>query len=126
NSDLSLISVGTPSTGTGSIQMQHITTVCHQIGKGLARKSSRHVVAIRSTILPGAVKELVIPALECASGRLSHKDFGVCTHPELRREGSAVSYFRTPPMIIIGETDAKDGDLVAACFDGMPVPIFRC
>ncbi|HYV65606.1 MAG TPA: UDP-glucose/GDP-mannose dehydrogenase family protein [Myxococcales bacterium] len=125
-SDLSFICVGTPSAPTGAIQLGHIRGVCQQIGKALAKKSGRHVIAVRSTIMPGAVRELVIPLLEAASGKRCGRDFGVCTHPEFLREGSAVKDFRAPPMIVIGQQDARDGDLLESIYGETGCPKVRC
>lgn len=124
-SDISLICVGTPSDQTGCVDMEYVRAVCRQIGGGLSDKTGRHVVAIRSTIPPGSVDEVVIPALESASGRIAGQDFGVCTNPEFLREGSAVADFRRPPMIVIGQSHDVDGDVVAALYQSQAAPVHR-
>ena len=65
-SDVSLICVGTPSRKNGSLDLGYIRAVCEEVGQALASKEGRHVVAIRSTVLPGTVEEVVIPTLEAA------------------------------------------------------------
>ena len=64
-SDISMICVGTPSHGNGSLDLTQIEKVCQEIGVALAGKAKRHVVVVRSTILPGTTEQLVIPV--CAS-----------------------------------------------------------
>src|SRR5215469_11122306 len=62
--DLSLICVGTPSRPNGSLDVSHIQTVAREIGRAIATKRNSHIVVIRSTVLPGTVREILVPELE--------------------------------------------------------------
>lgn len=115
--ELSLICVGTPSNENGSIRLDYIQNVCREIGAALAEKQDYHVVVVRSTVLPGTVEEKLIPLLELHSGRKAGVDFGVCMNPEFLREGSALQDFGHPGLIVIGELDAKSGDMVQELYD---------
>ena len=86
DSDLSLICVGTPSNQNGSLHLRHVEQVCREIGAALKTKSQRHIVVIRSTMLPGTIQNTVIPALEETSGKKAGTDFGICINPEFLRE----------------------------------------
>src|SRR5262245_64138421 len=104
-SDLSLVCVGTPSNHNGSLDLRHIKRVCQEIGSALEVKRSYHIVAIRSTMLPGTVEDTVIPALEVYSGKRAGRDFGVAINPEFLREGSSIHDFDNPPFTLIGADD---------------------
>jgi GDP-mannose 6-dehydrogenase len=104
-SDLSMICVGTPSNANGSLDLTHIEKVCHEIGLALEAKSTRHVVVVRSTMLPGSTEDVVVPTLEQASGKRVGTDFGVCVNPEFLREGSSLKDFYDPPFTLIGGSD---------------------
>ena len=122
--DLSLICVGTPSLGNGHIDLQYVRRVCEQIGEGL-RDHRGHTVVVRSTLLPGSMKNVVIPTLESSSGLRAGLDFGLAINPEFLREGTAVHDYFHPPKTVIGEIDKGSGDVVAKLYGHMPCPMIR-
>ena len=123
--DISLLCVGTPSRSNGSLDLQYIERVCEEIGQALGAKETFHVVVARSTMLPGTVRELIIPTLERESGKTAGVDFGVCINPEFLREGTAVHDFYHPPKTVIGETDTKSGDAIASLYQDLDAPLVR-
>lgn len=122
---LSLVCVGTPSESNGRLDLKFVSRVCEEIGAAMARKGAFHVVTFRSTMLPGTMRDVVIPTLEAASGKEAGGGFGVCINPEFLREGSAVHDYNHPPKIVIGETDSKSGDLLAELYGELQAPLFR-
>jgi GDP-mannose 6-dehydrogenase len=124
HSDLSLICVGTPSMGNGHIDLTYVKRVCQQIGEAL-KDHHGHTVVVRSTMLPGTMRNVVIPALEEASGLKAGEDFGLCINPEFLREGTAVHDYFHPPKTVIGEIDAASGDVLVKLYGHMPCPLIR-
>ena len=124
-SDISLVCVGTPSRPSGELDLTYVRRVCADIGGALARKSSRHIVVIRSTVLPGTVESVVIPELEKTSGKRCGDDFGVVMNPEFMRESSAVRDFYAPPKTVIGGAHPADATLIASLYTGLPGPIIH-
>ncbi len=123
--ELSFVCVGTPSQPNGNLDLRYIRRVCEQIGQALKEKTEWHTVVIRSTILPGTMCQVVIPALEQSSGKTAGIDFGVCHNPEFLREGSAVKDFHCPPKTVVGELDQNSGNLLAELYAGVPGPFIR-
>ncbi|MEE4465844.1 GDP-mannose dehydrogenase, partial [Azotobacter chroococcum] len=115
-SDLSMLCVGTPSKLNGDLELDYIEEVCRQIGTALRDKNERHTVVVRSTVLPGTVHNVVIPALEQYSGKKAGVDFGVAVNPEFLRESTAIKDYNFPPMTVIGELDKASGDALAAIY----------
>jgi GDP-mannose 6-dehydrogenase len=121
-SEVSLVSVSTPSRKNGSLDLTHLVRVCEQIGAALRRTGSYHVVVVRSTMLPGTTHETVIPTLERCSGRRYGEGFGVAVNPEFLREGSALYDVRHPPITLVGHNHAVDGSRAAALHEGIDAP----
>lgn len=103
--DLSLVCVGTPSNAAGGLELAHVLRVAGEIGAALSQRDGGHSVVVRSTILPGTMDALVIPALEAASGKRAGTDFGVGYFPEFLREGTAIRDYDDPGLIVFGARD---------------------
>jgi GDP-mannose 6-dehydrogenase len=123
--EISFVCVGTPSQTNGNLDFTYIRRVCEEIGKSIKNKSARHTVVIRSTILPGTMRRIVIPVLEEYSGKKAGVDFGVCNNPEFLREGSAVKDYNAPPKTVFGESDRASGDLLAGIYAKLDAPLIR-
>jgi GDP-mannose 6-dehydrogenase len=123
--ELSFVCVGTPSQPNGNLDLRHIRRICEQIGQALKQKAARHTVVIRSTVLPGTLRRIVIPILEESSGKKAGTDFGLCHNPEFLREGSAVKDFNSPPKTVVGELDEASGNVLAGLYKKLDAPLIR-
>jgi GDP-mannose 6-dehydrogenase len=103
DSDISLCCPGTPSRENGSLETNYVKDVAEQIGSVLKHKTAFHIVVIRSTVLPGTVESVVIPALQEKSGKKAGVDFGVAYYPEFLREGTAIADYKNPGAIVFGQ-----------------------
>jgi GDP-mannose 6-dehydrogenase len=125
SSEVSFICVGTPSKKNGDLDVRYIESVCREIGAALRNKSEYHIVVVRSTVLPGTVKNVVIPVLEASSGKRAGVDFGVAVNPEFLRESTAIRDYDHPPMTVIGELDERSGDLLQEIYAELDAPVIR-
>jgi GDP-mannose 6-dehydrogenase len=123
HSDISIICVGTPSRRNGSLNTDYISRVSQEIGLFLAAKEHYHVVAVRSTLLPGTCEDLIIPTLEETSGKKAGRDFGVCYNPEFLREGSSLKDFANPPYTVIGGNDERANEQLQALYAMLDAPL---
>ena len=122
--DVSLVCVGTPSNPNGSLDLRYVTRVCEEIGVALKNKSERHVVVMRSTMLPGTIENVVVPTLEKYSEKRAGKDFGVCINPEFLREGTSLKDFYAPPFTLIGADDEETAATVRGLYSKIDAPVF--
>ncbi|WP_454255941.1 nucleotide sugar dehydrogenase [Pseudomonas sp. Marseille-Q8238] len=125
DSDMSFICVGTPSKKNGDLQLDYIENVCREIGMALRDKPGRHTVVVRSTVLPGTVKNVVQPIIEDCSGKQAGTDFGLAVNPEFLRESTAIKDYDFPPMTVIGELDSLSGDLLESLYRELDAPVIR-
>jgi GDP-mannose 6-dehydrogenase len=124
NSQISLVCVGTPSKPNGSLDLSFVKRVCEEIGEALRDKNDHHVVVMRSTMLPGSVESVVVPALEKSSDKKSGRDFSVCVNPEFLREGSSLKDFFAPPFTLIGADEPQVAELVRQLYEEIDAPVF--
>jgi len=125
NSDVSFVCVGTPSNINGSLNLDYIKRVIHEIAGYLKEKDAYHIVVIRSTVLPGTIEDILVPILENVSEKKVGKDFGITMNPEFMREGSAVNDFYNPPKIIIGASNDFDAQSVAVIYRNIKATTFK-
>jgi GDP-mannose 6-dehydrogenase len=117
--DVSVVCVGTPSRRNGSLDLAAVERVSQQIGTALRGKDAPHLVVVRSTVLPGTVRGVVMPVLEQASGRRIGHGLDVCFNPEFLREGSSVGDYYNPPYTLIGSDDPQVGNLASRLYDNV-------
>jgi GDP-mannose 6-dehydrogenase len=124
HTDVSIVCVGTPSRANGSLNLDAVEAVSSQIGTCLAEKEDDgHLIMLRSTVLPGTVRDIVLPALERSSGKRAGEHFAVVHNPEFLRESSAIKDFDNPPVTVIGAGDEAAGRRAAELYDGIEAPL---
>ena len=111
--DITFISVGTPTSKSGGCDISYIRAAARSIGEALRIKSDYHVVVLRCSVPPGTTMDVMVPEIEKASGKLLGDGFGICFNPEFLREGTAVADFFSPPKTVIGASDQRAADMLA-------------
>lgn len=119
NSEISIVAVGTPSTEKGHLNLDYIFKVAENIGNALKSKDTYHVIAIRSTVLPGTCEKFA-RIVEEKSGKKSDVDFALVDNPEFLREGTAVRDYFNPPLTLIGGTSEKATAIMAKLYENLP------
>lgn len=123
--DLALVCVGTPGQDNGALDMTYLERASANIGKALKDTDSFYAVVVRSTVLPGTSRNVVIPAIEAASGKTEGDEFGVVMNPEFLREGSAVYDFYNPPKIVVGGDNDTAADMLLSLAPPTDAPVVR-
>ncbi|HEY0421332.1 MAG TPA: nucleotide sugar dehydrogenase [Acetobacteraceae bacterium] len=115
--DISFVIVPTPSGPDGRFTNRFVLDAVRRIGAALKATDRYHVVNITSTVMPGSTGGEIRKALEAASGRVVGRDLGLTYNPEFIALGSVVRDLLYPDMILIGESDPRAGDMLAAVYE---------
>jgi len=133
NSEVSFVTVPTPSKEDGSIDLSYIEAASEALGKALKKKEGYHLIVIKSTVVPLTTEKIVKPILEKFSGKKCGKDFGLCMNPEFLTEihsswtedENFKRDFFNEERIVIGEFDKKSGDILEEIYKPLEIPVFR-
>ena len=128
DTDITFITVGTPSLPDGSTDLTFVKATAKEIGAALKRKQSYHLIVIKSTVPPGTSKNVVKPIVEKYSEQKAGEDFGLAMSPEFLREGSSMYDIANPDRVLIGEYDERSGDILEELYRELykdKVPILR-
>lgn len=118
-SEISIVAVGTPSSDKGHLDLQYIFKVAEDIGLALKKKNKFHVIAVRSTIMPGTCDKFA-NIIEKSSGKKRNIDFAIADNPEFLREGTAVHDFNNPPLTLIGSDNRQAAETLAGLYRHLP------
>lgn len=120
--DISIVAVGTPNTEKGHLNLQYIFKVAERIGEALRTKDTFHIIAIRSTIMPGTCDKFA-DTVARVSGKTRNTDFAIVDNPEFLREGTAVQDYFNPPLTLIGSDHIPSAEKVADLYRDLPAEI---
>jgi UDPglucose 6-dehydrogenase len=115
--DISMITQGTPMREDKSINLGFIESTAKEIGEALKQKDGYHLVVVRSTVVPGTSRNLVGKIITEVSGKEPGKDFGLCMQPEFLAEGRSIEDTLRPDRIVIGGFDEKSGDMLQEFYE---------
>ncbi len=118
DTDLCFVCVGTPSRKNGSLDTSAVERVCEEIGAAVAMRDRPYTVVIRSTILPGTMRNVVIPALTRTAGGTDK--LRIANNPEFLRESTAVYDYDNPPKTVVGSDDPAVAQDILSLYAGLP------
>jgi len=115
--EISMITQGTPMRPDNSIDLSFIESTAREIGEAIKKSDKYHLVVVRSTVVPGTTRNLVGKTITEVSGKEPGKDFGLCMQPEFLAEGRSIEDTLRPDRIIIGEIDKRSGAMLQEFYE---------
>jgi GDP-mannose 6-dehydrogenase len=122
DSDLAFICVGTPSRGNGQLNVDALQRVGEEIGLALASRREPFTVVLRSTVLPGTVQRVLLPALRAGARGRFGAAVRIAVNPEFMREGSALRDFAAPPLTLVGCDEAATAEQLHTLYAQVDAP----
>ena len=107
NCDFIFVTVGTPQTSDGAIDLSMIKKSVAKIGKTMNGNSKNQIILIKSTVIPGTMKNIVLPILEKNSKKKAGKEFGLISNPEFLQESNAIRDTIFPHAVVLGGYNTK-------------------
>ncbi len=105
--DMIFVTVGTPQSKNGSIELTMIKKSVRTIGKILHENKKNPIVIIKSTVIPGTMQKVILPILEKESKKKAGKEFGLISNPEFLQEGTAIRDAEFPHVVVLGGYQTK-------------------
>tara|TARA_B100001540_G_scaffold38157_2_gene33863 strand:+ start:5743 stop:7056 length:1314 start_codon:yes stop_codon:yes gene_type:complete len=105
--DFVFVTVGTPQRANGAIELSMIKNSATKIGKILRNTRKNPVILIKSTVIPGTMKNIILPILEKNSKKKAGKDFGLISNPEFLQETTSIKDTKFPHAVVLGGYDTK-------------------
>ena len=105
--DFVFVTVGTPQRADGAIELSMIKNSATKIGKILHNTRKNPVILIKSTVIPGTMKNIILPILEKNSKKKAGKDFGLISNPEFLQETTSIKDTKFPHAVVLGGYDTK-------------------
>ena len=109
DSDITFLTVGTPSKKSGKIDLSFIKNASEEIYQVLKNKKTHHLLVVKSTLPPLTTKKIILPIFQ---NLINKGKIDVVVNPEFLREGFAIKDLLEPHLIVIGAYDKKSGDLL--------------
>ena len=107
NCDLIFVTVGTPQNKTGAIDLSIIKKAMNSLGKSIRKSKKQHIILVKSTVVPGTMKDVILPILENNSKKKAGKDFGLISNPEFLQESTAIRDTEFPHAVVLGGYKTK-------------------
>ena len=114
---ITFVTVGTPSKSDGSIDLTFLKSAIIDLGRALYGKLGYHLVAVKSTVIPGTTSGIVKPILEHFTKTKVGPKLGLCANPEFLKEGTAINDALHPDKIVIGAGDKKSADKITELYE---------
>ena len=107
NCDMIFVTVGTPQTPLGAVELSMIKKAATTIGQIIRKSKKNPIIFIKSTVIPGTAQNVILPILEKKSGKKADRGFGIISNPEFLQESNAIRDTKYPHTIVLGGKQSK-------------------
>ena len=119
DTDISLVSVGTPAGPGGTPDLTGVQKVTEEIARAIALKGKEHTFVLRSTVPAGTLDRCAETLASLAPGIEVH----VANNPEFLREGSSIADYDHPAFTVVGSRDKRAQEQVEELYRAIDAPV---
>lgn len=117
--DVTVILVNTPNDPKTSAFSNHqilsaLESLCDHL---LKTGKEKHDFVLSSTVLPGTIRDIIVPLIEGRMGWTLNKEFRFAYVPDFVALGTVIRDFEQPNLMVLGESDKTFGDDVLELYD---------
>tara|TARA_R110002020_G_scaffold172623_5_gene362971 strand:+ start:4965 stop:6299 length:1335 start_codon:yes stop_codon:yes gene_type:complete len=117
--DISVILVNTQIGDSYSSEV--VENVIKDLCAELVKSSKRyHLFILSSTVMPGEIRNKLIPMIEELTDRELNKGFGFSYVPDIVKLGSVIEDFENPDVVIIGGSDEYSTNVTHQLYKNIP------
>jgi GDP-mannose 6-dehydrogenase len=127
DAEVIFVCVGTPGLADGSLDLSDVKVAARSIGEAIRRRAPSSppvLVAFRSTMIPGSMRDVVLPAIVEAAGEPDGIRYHVIYQPDFMREGSAIADYFSPARIVVGERQPGESRALLDLYSAIDAPKF--
>jgi GDP-mannose 6-dehydrogenase len=127
DADVILVCVGTHGTADGALDLSDVVIAARTLGEAVCRRPAGRppiLLVFQSTMLPGSMRDTVLPAVAAAAGEPPGARYEIAYHPTFIREGSGVADFFAPARLVIGERTPGCAKLLLDLLDSLDAEVF--
>jgi UDPglucose 6-dehydrogenase len=114
--DVIFIVVPTPSLFNGEFSNEYLIDAINYLGPKLRFKTTRTVICIVSTVMPGSCDGELRERIEFVCDQKLGDKIGLCYHPEFIALGSVIKNLKFPDFHLIGRSQTWVTDVVRPVF----------
>ena len=83
--EMIFVTIGTPQQNDGSIDLSMVKSAISEIGTLLKNTKNEPLIIIKSTVIPGTIKNVLLPILKKKSGKKEGRDVVAIFNPKQNR-----------------------------------------
>jgi GDP-mannose 6-dehydrogenase len=127
DADVAFVCVGTRGLPEGLLDLSHVALAARALGEAVRARPAElapMLMVFRSTMLPGSMRQIVLPAVAAAAGEAPGARYEIAYSPEFTRDGTALADYFGPARIVVGEDRPRSRQTLLDLHAGIEAPIF--
>jgi len=127
DADVAFVCVGTRGMAGGALDLSEVTLAACALGEMVRLRAlalGPMLMVFRSTMIPGSMRNTVLPAVSVAANEAPGVRYEIAYSPEFTREGTALADYFEPARLVVGADQFRAKQVLHDLHPGIEAPIF--